>query len=112
MLLVDAGDMWQGTLASNLSEGTAVVRAYNALGYDAVAIGNHEFDFGPQGPQPVPRRPEDDARGALVAGAREANASRRAVAGKCRTRTGRAAIGRDQRVPGSRRFSDLRRHDR
>ena len=72
VLLVDAGDMWQGTLASNLSEGSAVVRAYNVIGYDAVAIGNHEFDFGPRGPQPVPRRPEDNARGALEAGALEA----------------------------------------
>ena len=29
-------------------------RAYNALGYSAVAIGNHEFDFGPAGPAPSP----------------------------------------------------------
>ena len=42
--------MFQGTLESNLNEGAAVVRAYNALGYDAVAVGNHEFDFGPVGP--------------------------------------------------------------
>ncbi len=30
VLLVDAGDMWQGTLESNLNEGQAVVKAYNA----------------------------------------------------------------------------------
>ena len=30
VLLVDAGDMWQGTLESNLSEGRAVVRAFGA----------------------------------------------------------------------------------
>jgi 2',3'-cyclic-nucleotide 2'-phosphodiesterase (5'-nucleotidase family) len=72
VLLVDAGDMWQGTLASNLTEGATVVRAYNALGYDAVAIGNHEFDFGPIGPQPVPRTTGDNPRGALEARAREA----------------------------------------
>jgi 2',3'-cyclic-nucleotide 2'-phosphodiesterase (5'-nucleotidase family) len=72
VLLVDAGDMWQGTLASNLTEGAAVVRAYNALGYDAVAIGNHEFDFGPIGPQPTPRAAGDNPRGALEARAREA----------------------------------------
>src|SRR6185503_3682915 len=34
-LLVDSGDMFQGTLESNLNEGAAVVRAYNALGYTA-----------------------------------------------------------------------------
>ena len=57
VVLVDAGDMFQGTLESNLTEGAAVVRAYNALRYDAVAIGNHEFDFGPVGPATSPRAP-------------------------------------------------------
>ncbi len=65
VLLVDAGDMWQGTLASNLSEGSLVVQAYNALGYAAAAIGNHEFDFGPAGPRPMPQGDADDPRGAL-----------------------------------------------
>src|SRR5262245_25918512 len=50
VLLVDSGDMFQGTLESNLNEGAAVVGAYNALGYAAAAIGNHEFDYGPVGP--------------------------------------------------------------
>ena len=63
VLLVDAGDMWQGTLESNLGEGAAVVRAYNALRYDAVTIGNHEFDFGPVGPRTVPREPGDNPTG-------------------------------------------------
>ena len=72
VLLVDAGDMWQGTLEANLTEGAAVVRAYNALGFHAVAIGNHEFDFGPVGPDTVPRRPGDNPTGNLEARAREA----------------------------------------
>ena len=71
-MLVDAGDMFQGTLESNLGEGAAVVRAYNLLGYDAAAVGNHEFDYGPVGPAPTPRAPGDDARGALKARAAEA----------------------------------------
>ena len=50
VVLIDAGDMFQGTLESNLTEGTAVIQAYNALGYSAAAIGNHDFDFGPVGP--------------------------------------------------------------
>ena len=37
VLLVDSGDMFQGTLESNLFEGEAVVRGYNALGYTAAA---------------------------------------------------------------------------
>jgi 5'-nucleotidase len=72
MLLVDSGDMFQGTLESNLSEGAAVVRAYNTLGYTAAAVGNHEFDYGPEGPSAVPQSPGDDPRGALKARAREA----------------------------------------
>jgi len=65
VLLIDAGDMWQGTLESNLVEGKSMVDAYNALGYDAVTIGNHEFDFGPLGPLAIPAGPGDDPRGAL-----------------------------------------------
>jgi 5'-nucleotidase len=73
VLLVDAGDMWQGTLASNLSEGKSVVEAYNALGYAAAAVGNHEFDFGPPGPKAIPESDSDDPRGALRQRASEAN---------------------------------------
>jgi 5'-nucleotidase len=72
VLLVDAGDMFQGTLESNLGEGDVVVEAYGALGYDAVAIGNHEFDFGPLGPAVKAERAGDDPRGALKARARQA----------------------------------------
>ncbi len=72
VLLIDAGDMWQGTLESNLSEGASVVAAYNAMRYDAAAIGNHEFDFGPAGERATPADANDDARGALKIRASEA----------------------------------------
>jgi 5'-nucleotidase len=65
VLLVDSGDMFQGTLESNLFEGEAVVRGYNVMGYAAAAVGNHEFDFGPVGPEPIPHKRGDDALGAL-----------------------------------------------
>ncbi len=45
-LLLDAGDMFQGTPISNLSYGRPVVAIYNRLGYTAVALGNHELDWG------------------------------------------------------------------
>lgn len=45
-LLVDAGDLFQGSAASNLAFGAPVVALYNRLGYAATAIGNHEFDWG------------------------------------------------------------------
>src|SRR5262245_41451217 len=72
VLLVDAGDLFQGTLESNLNEGAAVVAAYNALGYAAAAIGNHEFDFGPVGEASAPRVAGDDPLGALRARTLEA----------------------------------------
>jgi 2',3'-cyclic-nucleotide 2'-phosphodiesterase (5'-nucleotidase family) len=72
VVLVDAGDMFQGTLESNLKEGAAVVAAYNRVGYDAVCIGNHEFDFGPVGDHVVVKAPGEDPRGALKARAAEA----------------------------------------
>lgn len=46
LILVDGGDVYQGTLASNLSYGKAMIAGFNAMGYTASAIGNHEFDFG------------------------------------------------------------------
>jgi 5'-nucleotidase len=72
VVLLDAGDMFQGTLESNLAEGTDIVRAYNQIGYAAVAVGNHEFDFGPEGPLATPQSPDDDPRGALKLRASEA----------------------------------------
>jgi 5'-nucleotidase len=66
VVLIDAGDLFQGTMVSNLGEGRAVVRAMNALGYDASALGNHEFDFGPVGPHSTAAAGEDP-RGALAA---------------------------------------------
>jgi 2',3'-cyclic-nucleotide 2'-phosphodiesterase/3'-nucleotidase/5'-nucleotidase len=42
---IDAGDQMQGTPISNASFGRATVEAMNAMGIDAAAIGNHEFDW-------------------------------------------------------------------
>ena len=46
VVLLDAGDLFQGTLISNQFQGRSVVDVYDALGVDAAAVGNHEFDFG------------------------------------------------------------------
>jgi 5'-nucleotidase len=72
VVLLDGGDMFQGTLASNLEEGAPVVEAYNLLDYTAVAIGNHEFDYGPIGPEATVSGPGQDPRGALKARAADA----------------------------------------
>lgn len=45
-IILSAGDDMQGTAISNLSWGRATIAAHNASGYDAAAVGNHEFDWG------------------------------------------------------------------
>jgi 2',3'-cyclic-nucleotide 2'-phosphodiesterase (5'-nucleotidase family) len=67
VVLLDGGDVFQGTLESNLAEGAPIVRAYDALGYDAATIGNHEFDYGPVGEHATPVSPDEDPLGALRA---------------------------------------------
>jgi 2',3'-cyclic-nucleotide 2'-phosphodiesterase (5'-nucleotidase family) len=42
---LDGGDEMQGTPVSNFEFGRPVIAAFNALGIDAAAVGNHEFDW-------------------------------------------------------------------
>lgn len=72
VLLVDAGDTYLGGLESNMSEGAVVVDAYNALGYAAAAIGNHDLEFGSGDSWGGAPPDGDDPRGALKARARQA----------------------------------------
>ncbi|MEI6286920.1 MAG: 5'-nucleotidase C-terminal domain-containing protein [Bacillota bacterium] len=44
-LLLSAGDMMQGTMASNLLFGSPDISIMNYLNFDAMALGNHEFDW-------------------------------------------------------------------
>jgi 2',3'-cyclic-nucleotide 2'-phosphodiesterase/3'-nucleotidase len=46
VFIVSGGDIMQGTPVSNLAAGASTIAAFNAIGYDAAAIGNHEFDWG------------------------------------------------------------------
>jgi 5'-nucleotidase len=70
VLLFDSGDTWLDGIESNLSEGAIVVDAYNALGYGAAAVGNHDFEFGPEDRHRF--EPAADRRGALKARAAQA----------------------------------------
>ena len=47
-ILLDAGDVFQGTLWFTQYLGQADLEFYNAMGYEAMTIGNHEFDKGQQ----------------------------------------------------------------
>lgn len=49
VLLLDAGDQYQGTIWFTVYKGAEVAHFMNALRYDAMALGNHEFDNGPEG---------------------------------------------------------------
>ncbi len=46
-LLLDAGDIFQGTLYFTRYEGIADLAFYREMGYDAITLGNHEFNLGP-----------------------------------------------------------------
>ncbi len=45
-ILLSAGDMWQGSAESNFTKGKLVTEWMNELDFAAMAMGNHEFDWG------------------------------------------------------------------
>ena len=47
-LLLSAGDMIQGNPWANLFRGKSSIEVMNAMRFDAMVVGNHEFDFGPK----------------------------------------------------------------
>ncbi len=49
VLLVDAGDMFQGTPYFNFYKGELIMKVMTKMGYEASTIGNHEFDNGLEG---------------------------------------------------------------
>jgi 5'-nucleotidase len=48
VLVLDAGDQFQGSLFYTTYKGEAAARFMNMIGFDAMAVGNHEFDDGPE----------------------------------------------------------------
>ncbi|NOX72980.1 MAG: multifunctional 2',3'-cyclic-nucleotide 2'-phosphodiesterase/5'-nucleotidase/3'-nucleotidase, partial [Alphaproteobacteria bacterium] len=48
VLLLDGGDQFQGTLFYTYYKGKLAAEMMNKLGYDAMTVGNHEFDDGPE----------------------------------------------------------------
>jgi 2',3'-cyclic-nucleotide 2'-phosphodiesterase (5'-nucleotidase family) len=46
VLLVDAGDTFQGSSAACLSQGESIVKIMNSMDYDAMVAGNHDFGYG------------------------------------------------------------------
>ena len=48
VVVLDAGDQFQGSLIYTTYKGQAAAEFMNAIGFDAMAVGNHEFDDGPE----------------------------------------------------------------
>lgn len=46
VILLSAGDMWQGSSESNLTHGLIATEWMNELGFVAMTMGNHEYDWG------------------------------------------------------------------
>lgn len=45
-VLLSAGDMWQGSVESSTNKGRLMTRWMNEVGFEGMALGNHEFDWG------------------------------------------------------------------
>lgn len=44
--ILSSGDMFQGGAESNITKGSVVIESMNAIGFDSMTVGNHEFDWG------------------------------------------------------------------
>ncbi len=49
LLVLDAGDQYQGSLMYTTYKGDVEIEMMEKIGFDAMAVGNHEFDDGPEG---------------------------------------------------------------
>lgn len=68
VLLVDGGDTFGDDLLGNLTKGEAMIRLMNAVGYDLMALGNHDFDYGVDRIAELQRIAQFPMRGANVLG--------------------------------------------
>jgi 5'-nucleotidase/UDP-sugar diphosphatase len=53
VIVLDAGDQYQGSLFFTTYDGAAAGEFMEAIGFDAMALGNHEFNNGPEGMIPL-----------------------------------------------------------
>ena len=68
VLLVDGGDTFGDDLLGNITKGEAMIRLMNAVGYDLMALGNHDFDYGVDRTAELQRIAQFPMRGANVLG--------------------------------------------
>lgn len=68
VLLVDGGDTIGDDLLGNITEGEAMIRLMNAVDYDIMALGNHDFDYGADRTAELQKIARFPMRGANVLG--------------------------------------------
>jgi len=78
VIVLDAGDQFQGSLFYPMYKGKDSVEFMNAIGFDAMAVGNHEFDDGP----PILGAFIDEAKFPVVSGNTKVADSEASLAGK------------------------------
>lgn len=66
VLLVDGGDTFGDDMLGNLTKGEAMIRLMNAVDYDLMALGNHDFDYGVARTAELQRIAQFPMRGANV----------------------------------------------
>ncbi len=66
VLVVDCGDFFQGTPEGDMSHGELVIDVMNEIGYDALEVGNHDFDQGPAVTEALAKRARFPFLGANV----------------------------------------------
>lgn len=66
VLLLHGGDTFSDDLLGNLTQGEAVIRLMNELGYQLAALGNHDFDYGAERTQALQEIARFPMRGANV----------------------------------------------
>ena len=64
-LFLDAGNIYKGTLIASFDQGESISALYNKMGYDAITIGNHDFEFGPRNPKKNISHLYEDPQGQL-----------------------------------------------
>ncbi len=67
VLLLDGGDIFQGTRLGERNQGAAIIEWMNAIEYDAMVLGNHDFDVGWENARRLATMAEFPALGANVA---------------------------------------------
>lgn len=66
VLLVDGGDSFSDDMLAKLTKGEANITLMNMLGYEFMALGNHDFDFGPERTKELQKIAKFPMRGANV----------------------------------------------